>query len=106
MASELRIPLHLCHYPPGTSKWNPIERQLFAPITENWRGKMLTSREVVVALIRHTTTRQGLTVQAQLDERPYETGRKISDHELAAVKIERAIFHGEWNYRIYPTLCF
>jgi hypothetical protein len=104
LATELSIPLSLCHYPPGTSKWNPIERQLFAPMTENWRGKLLTSREVVVALIRHTSTRQGLTVQAQLDEQVYEKGRKISDHELAFVKIERAVFHGEWNYRIYPTL--
>jgi hypothetical protein len=106
LATELRMPIHLCHYPPGTSKWNPIERQLFAPITTNWRGKMLTCREAVVALIRHTTTRQGLTVQAQLDERLYEKGRKISDDELATVKIERAMFHGEWNYRIYPTLHF
>lgn len=106
LANELRIPLHICHYPPGTSKWNPIERQLFAPITQNWRGKLLTSREGVVALIRHTTTRQGLTVQAQLDENVYEKGRKISDYELAAVKIERAVFHGEWNYRIYPALFF
>lgn len=104
LATELRMPLHICHYPPGTSKWNPIERQLFAPITENWRGKLLTSREVVVTLIRHTSTRQGLTVQAQLDEHVYEKGLKISDQELASVKIERAVFHGEWNYRIYPAL--
>ena len=106
LATELGMPLHICHYPPGTSKWNPIERQLFAPITENWRGKLLTSREVVVALIRHTSTRQGLTVQAQLDRHAYEKGRKISDQELASVKIERAVFHGEWNYRIYPALFF
>lgn len=104
LANELRIPLHICHYPPGTSKWNPIERQLFAPITQNWRGKLLTSREVVVALIGHTTTQQGLTVQAQLDERIYEKGRKISVHAFASVKIERVVFHGEWNYRIYPAL--
>ena len=79
---------------------------MFAHITQNWRGKLLTSRETVVALIGHTTTQQGLTIQAQLDEQVYEKGRKISDDELTAVKIERAVFHGEWNYRIYPALSF
>ncbi len=106
LATELRMPIYVCHYPPGTSKWNPIEHRLFAHITQNWRGKLLTSRETVVALIRHTTTQQGLTVQARLDEQVYEKGRKIRDDELTAIKMTRAVFHGEWNYFIYPTLSF
>lgn len=101
-ANALRLHIHVCHYPPGTSKWNPIEHRMFAFISKNWRGRPLTSRESVVQLISHTTTVQGLRIQAQLDERVYQTGKRISDKELAQVKIERATFHGEWNYIIHP----
>jgi len=103
LADELAMRLHVCHYPPGTSKWNKIEHRMFAYISKNWRGKPLRSREVVVNFIRHTTTPQGLIIHAQLDEQIYEKGRNVSDQELAAVNIERAEFHGEWNYIIHPT---
>lgn len=101
--NELALSIGVCHYPPGTSKWNKIEHRLFAPISQNWRGKPLTTRETVVNFIRHTTTEQGLQIHAQLDERVYQRGRKISDEELAEVNIERAGFHGEWNYTIHPN---
>lgn len=103
LANELAMAIHVCHYPPGTSKWNKIEHRLFAYISKNWRGKPLISRDAVVHLISHTTTQQGLTIRAQLDEQVYEKGRKVSDEALAAVNIERATFHGEWNYIIHPS---
>jgi hypothetical protein len=95
--------LYVCHYPPGTSKWNRIEHRMFSEISDNWRGEPLTSREVVVNRISNTKTSAGLMIVAQLDEQFYEKGRKVSDEELAAVNIERAIFHGEWNYVIKPN---
>lgn len=103
LANELALRIFVCHYPPGTSKWNKIEHRMFAHISKNWRGKPLSSRDTVVNLISHTTTEQGLTIHAQLDEQIYEKGRKVSDEEFAAVNIERAMFHGEWNYIIHPT---
>jgi hypothetical protein len=102
LADELGMQLYVCHYPPGTSKWNKIEHRMFCYISQNWRGKPLSSREVIVKLISHTTTTAGLTITAQLDEQPYEKGRNVTDEELAAVNIERAAFHGEWNYIIKP----
>src|SRR3954451_1976209 len=98
------LELHVCHLPPGTSKWNKIEHRLFSYITQNWRGKPLVSYEVIVQLIAATTTKSGLTVRCELDDATYETGRKVSDAELATVNLERDAFHGEWNYRIRPTL--
>lgn len=103
LANEVMATLYVCHYPPGTSKWNRIEHRMFSAISANWRGEPLTSREVVVNRINHTQTTTGLTILAQLDERIYQKGRKVSDDELAAVNIERAPFHGEWNYLIKPN---
>ena len=95
--------VYVCHYPPGTSKWNRIEHRMFSEISDNWRGEPLTSREVVVNRIANTKTSKGLRIVAQLDERSYEKGRKISDEKLAQVNIEAANFHGEWNYAIKPN---
>jgi hypothetical protein len=88
--------------PPGTSKWNKIEHQLFSYISINWRGKPLTSLEVIIELISHTTTKEGLTVTAVKDTNSYPTGIKVSDDEMAALSIVRDPFHGEWNDTILP----
>ena len=102
LADELGLTVQVCHFPPGTSKWNKIEHRLFCHITNNWRGRPLLTREVVVNLIGNVSTTQGLKVRAELDENVYEAGIKVSDAELAEVVIERDEFHGEWNYRIKP----
>lgn len=102
LADELGLAVQVCHFPPGTSKWNKIEHRMFCHITNNWRGRPLLSRQVVVNLIGSVTTAQGLKVQAALDENTYDAGIKVSDAELAAIAIERDDFHGEWNYRIKP----
>ena len=99
-ANESGLRLSVCHFPPGTSKWNKIEHRMFSYISMNWRGKPLTSHEVIVNLIGSTTTRNGLTVTAELDTNLYEKGFRISDEELAAVNLKKADFHGEWNYSI------
>ena len=101
-ADESGLELHVCHLPPGTSKWNKIEHRLFSYITRNWRGKPLVSYEVIVNLIAATKTRTGLAVRCALDDRTYPTGRKVTDAELASVNLHRDEFHGEWNYRIRP----
>jgi DNA-binding phage protein len=101
-ADETGLALTVCHFPPGTSKWNKIEHRLFAQISMNWRGKPLESHEVMVELIRHTTTKTGLRVEAALDEETYPTGIKVTDEELAQVQLVRDAFHGEWNYTIMP----
>jgi Rhodopirellula transposase DDE domain len=100
-ATGLRI--SVCHLPPGTSKWNKIEHRMFCHITQNWRGRPLVSHEVVVQLIGHTTTHQGLTIRAALDSHAYPTGIKVTDAELSAVRLARAPFHGDWNYTISPN---
>ncbi len=102
LANAVGLQLHVCHFPPGTSKWNKIEHRLFCFITKNWRGRPLTSYEVIVNLIGSTTTKTGLTVRAALDTSAYETGIEVSDAELARVKMTPAKFHGEWNYTIRP----
>ena len=102
LADELGLEIQVCHFPPGTSKWNKIEHRMFCHITNNWRGRPLLSRQVVVNLIGSVTTAQGLRVKAALDENAYEAGIKVSDAELAAIAIERDEFHGEWNYRVSP----
>jgi Rhodopirellula transposase DDE domain len=102
LANELGLPVQVCHLPPGTSKWNKIEHRMFCHITNNWRGRPLLTRQVVVNLIGSVTTAQGLRVKAALDENTYDAGIKVSDADLAAVAIERDEFHGEWNYRIRP----
>jgi hypothetical protein len=102
LADELGIALSVCHFPPGTSKWNKIEHRLFSFITKNWRGRPLTAYEVIVNLIANTTTKTGLAVRAALDSRRYETGIAVSDEELKQLNIIRAKFHGDWNYVIKP----
>ena len=102
LADELGLLVQVCHFPPGTSKWNKIEHRMFCHITQNWRGRPLVSREVVVNLIGNTTTTAGLRIQAHLDDRDYPAGVKVSDQECAALSLERDEFHGEWNYRLKP----
>ena len=103
LADDTGLEISVCHFPPGTSKWNKIEHRMFCHITENWRGRPLRSLEIIVNLIGNTTTKTGLRIQAELNTGSYETGIKVSDEELAAVQIRRADFHGEWNYTILPT---
>ena len=102
LADETGLIIEVCHYPPGTSKWNKIEHRLFCHITRNWQGVPLETLEVVVQSIASTTTTKGLEVHAWLDENIYEKGRKVSDAELAECIIKRHAFHGEWNYEIHP----
>ncbi len=102
LADHLALTLRVCHFPPGTSKWNKIEHRLFSFITQNWRGKPLLSHQAIVNLIASTTTRTGLTVRAVLDTNVYETGIKVTDEQMAKLNIRPAEFHGEWNYSIAP----
>jgi hypothetical protein len=101
LADETGLEISVCHLPPGTSKWNKIEQRLFSFISQNWRGKPLVSHQVIVNLIA-ATTRTGLKVRAELDPGKYPKGVKISDKEVAAIRMERDPFHGEWNYTILP----
>lgn len=101
--NRIQVPISVCHYPPGTSKWNRIEHRLFSQITLNWRGRPLTSLELIVQLIQHTTTETGLIVKAGLDMRRYPTGTKVSDRDFSTVCLHPAKFHGEWNYTIFPA---
>lgn len=102
LATGLGIEIHVSHFPPGTSKWNKIEHRMFCQITQNWRGRPLVSRQVIVNLIGQTTTKTGLRIKAALDENSYPTKQQVSDAEMAAIKITRHEFHGEWNYYISP----
>jgi len=103
LADETDLAISVCHFPPGTSKWNKIEHRLFSFITRNWRGQPLVSRQAIVSLIGATTSRAGLEVYARLDERSYQRGVKVSDAQLAAVNLTRDEFHPEWNYVIHPS---
>ena len=100
LADETGLEIAVCHFPPGTSKWNKIEHRLFSAITQNWRGKPLVSHEVVVNLIGATTTTTGLRVKSKLDTNQYPAGRSVSDAELSAIHIRRDVFHGDWNYAL------
>jgi hypothetical protein len=102
LAAGTGLEITVCHFPPGTSKWNKIEHRLFSAITMNWRGRPLTSHEVIVNSIAATTTGTGLTVRAELDPGSYPTGTQISDAQMAAVPLARHRFHGDWNYTIHP----
>lgn len=102
LADQLGFKLTVCHFPPGTSKWNKIEHRLFSYITSNWRGQPLVSHEAIVNLIASTTTKTGLLVQAALDTNVYKTGIKVSDEEMANLRLTPCDFHGEWNYTIAP----
>ena len=101
-ADETGLTVSVCHFPPGTSKWNKIEHRLFSFITQNWRGKPLVSYAVILNLIAATTTSTGLTVESYLDTTLYPTGQKVSDAQLATIQLDRDPFHGEWNYTIRP----
>jgi hypothetical protein len=105
LAEESGVTIHVCHFPPGTSKWNKIEHKLFSHISGNWRGRTLESHEVIVELIGAVTTKEGLKVQAVRDTNVYQTGIKISDDQMESIKkrIKPAEFHGEWNYSVYPS---
>jgi Rhodopirellula transposase DDE domain len=100
VADETGLNLTVCHFPPGTSKWNKIEHRLFAFITQNWRGKPLVTVQAIVELIGHTKTSTGLTVRAAIDDATYPSGIKVSDEKLSQVKLRTHEFHGEWNYSI------
>jgi transposase len=102
LADETGLRIVVCHFPPGTSKWNKIEHRLFSYITQNWRGKPLRSFQAIVNLIAATTTTTGLKVHAELNTEAYQSGIKVSDEELALVKFRRDKFHGDWNYEIQP----
>mgnify|MGYP002641238439 CR=1 FL=1 len=102
LADEIGLRIHVCHFPPGTSKWNKIEHRMFSHITMNWRGRPLVSHEVIVNLISATTTAAGLKIAAEIDEGVYPKGVKVTDEQLAEVRLTRDEFHGEWNYRISP----
>jgi hypothetical protein len=101
-ADRMGMPIHVCHFPPGTSKWNKIEHRMFCHITQNWRGRPLISHEVIVNLIANTTTQAGLKIRAELDRGNYPTGIKITDAELKALNLKLGKFHGEWNYALHP----
>jgi hypothetical protein len=102
LADETGLTISVCHFPPGTSKWNKIEHRLFSFITQNWRAKPLVSHAVILDLIAATTTATGPTVESYLDTDPYPAGVKITDAQMATIQLQRDAFHGEWNYTIAP----
>ena len=104
LVNQIGLGISVCHFPPGTSKWNKIEHRMFSHITENWRGRPLRDLSVIVNLIGNTKTRKGLRINAELDTNKYETGIKVTDDELANVNLKKDKFHGEWNYRILPSI--
>jgi transposase len=103
LADETGLAIAVCHFPPGTSKWNKIEHRLFSFISKNWRGQPLTSFKVIVNLIAGTTTRKGLKVHAEIDRNAYPAGIKVADDEMSRINLRRDDFHGEWNYVISPS---
>jgi hypothetical protein len=103
LANELGMVIHVCHFPPGTSKWNKIEHKMFSHIFQNWRGRPLISREVVVNLIHNTKTKKGLEITAKLDTNSHKVGIKVTDEELRQNAAEKDNFRGEWNYMIRPV---
>jgi len=102
LADETGLVIAVCHFPPGTSKWNKIEHRLFSFITQNWRGKPLISHQVIIDLIAATTTKTGLTVKSKIDTNMYEPGLKVSDQQMAELQLRREKFHGDWNYKLLP----
>lgn len=102
LADQTGLEIAVCHFPPGTSKWNKVEHRLFSFITSNWRGEPLRNYQTIVKLIAGTTTAKGLTVMCRLDRRRYKVGRKVTQQEMASIKITPLRFHGEWNYVIHP----
>jgi len=104
LANEIHLEISVCHFPPGTSKWNKIEHRLFSYLTKNWRARPLISYEVIVNLIAGTHTQNGLEVKCELDRKLYARGRKVTAKELAAINLSREAFHGDWNYSIRPVV--
>ncbi|HEY5369910.1 MAG TPA: ISAzo13 family transposase [Hanamia sp.] len=102
LSTELGLEVHVCHFPPGTSKWNKIEHRMFSYITKNWRAKPLESLEVIVNLIANTTTKKGLTIKAKADKNQYEKGLKVDDEALKKINLTNKEFRGDWNYKISP----
>ncbi len=102
MADETGLRLSVCHFPPGTSQWNKLEHRIFCHMTEHWRGRPLVSREVVVNLIGHTTTKTGLAIRSALDENSDPTGREVTAQQLESLAIKQDKFHGEWNDTLQP----
>ncbi len=102
LADETGLEISVCHFPPGTSKWNKIEHRLFSFISQNWRGQPLISHQVIIDLIAATTTTTGLTVKSKLDTNLYQQGLKISDRQMAELQLRREKFHGDWNYKLLP----
>ena len=102
LANQTGLSITVCHFPPGTSKWNKIEHRLFSYISKNWRGKPLVSLAVIVNLIASTETQAGLRVRCELDKGRYPSGQKITDNQMAAVKLVPYRFHGDWNYTLHP----
>jgi hypothetical protein len=102
LANELKMEIHICHFPPGTSKWNKIEHRMFSHITKNWRARPLLSLEIIVNLIANTTTSKGLAINAKADENQYEKGIKVTDEELKEINLTNKDFKGNWNYKITP----
>jgi hypothetical protein len=103
LADETELSISVCHFPPGTSKWNKVEHRLFSFISSNWRGEPLRDYQTIVRLIAHTTTAKGLQVICRLDRRKYPTGRKVTNEEFERVNLEPKRFHGDWNYVIHPS---
>ena len=103
LADETGLSISVCHFPPGTSKWNKVEHRLFSFISSNWRGEPLRDYETIVNLISRTTTAKGLQVTCRLDRRKYPAGRKVTDEEIRRVNLKQNKFHGEWNYTIHPS---
>jgi len=101
-ADETGLILHILHFPPGTNKWNKIEHRMFSFISKNWRGRPLTSLEVIVSLISNTTTKSGLSIKCAVDDSVYDTGIKVTDAEMESLNLTPDEFHGDWNYRIAP----
>jgi len=104
LANEIGIPTTVCHFPPGTSKWNKIEHRLFSFVTINWRGKPLRTYRTIVVPIGATKTRAGPAVKCELGSSVYEKGRKVTDEEMQTINLRKHRFHGEWNYTISPDL--
>ena len=104
LANEIGRDLVVCHFPPGTSKWNKIEHKLFSYISKNWRGRPLVSVETVISLIANTKTEKGLTVTAVLDENTYELGKEISQKQIDMLNLKKQAFHPEWNYTLSPNI--
>jgi hypothetical protein len=104
LADDLGVRIRVCHFPPGTSKWNKIEHRLFSQISTNWRGQPLTSHAVIIQLISHTTTATGLRVHAELDTGCSPIGIRVTQKQFASINLFPADFHGDWNYAIRPSV--